>query len=60
MITSFPLWVIPLVITIISLFWAIYCVDDGGGFFSGLGNILALVPALFISMIAWIIYAVLK
>lgn len=61
-------WVIPTVITICGLVWAA-TLDDGGGMpdrlktfglFSGLGNLLALVPASVVSAIAWIIAAVLK
>ncbi len=52
-------WVIPTVITICGLVWAAM-LDDGGGMFSGLGNLLALVPVSVISAIAWIIAAILK
>lgn len=52
-------WVIPAVITICGLVWAA-TLDDGGGIFSGLGNLLALVPVSVISAIAWIIAAILK
>lgn len=60
MTISFPIWIIPLTITILSVAWAIFWVDGGNGYFSGLGNLLALIPALFVSMIAWIIYAIIK
>lgn len=52
-----PLWTVPTFTTIISIFWALYYVDKGKGYFSGLDNVLALIPAMFISLISWITYA---
>lgn len=52
-------WVIPTVITICGLVWAA-TLDDGGGMFSGLGNLIALVPVSVVSAISWIIAAILK
>jgi len=52
-----PLWVIPLLITIISFGYALFIHDDGGGYFSGIGNIVLMAPAGIISTIAWMIYA---
>jgi hypothetical protein len=57
---TFGSWWIPTIITFIGLFWAIYIVDDGGGYMSGISNIFALVPALFVSCIAWIIWGICK
>lgn len=57
---TFGAWWIPLLITIVAVGWAIFWVDDGGGWLSGLGNILALIPALFVSMVAWIVWGVVK
>lgn len=57
---NFPWWSIPTIITLAGIFWALYIVDDGGGFLSGLGNIFALIPVLVVSCIAWIIAGVLK
>jgi len=51
---------IPIAFTILPIFWAIFIVKDNGGFASGLGNVLALVPALFVSMLSWIVYACFK
>ena len=56
---SIPAWVIPVVITVISCGYAIFWHEDGGGFMSGIGNIILLVPALFISMLSWIIWGIL-
>ena len=52
-------WVIPSVITAVGIVWAA-TLDDGGGLFGGLGNLLALVPVSVVSAVAWIIGAVLK
>ena len=51
---------IPIFFTVAPIFWAIFLVDSGHGIGAGISNVLALVPALFISMLSWIIYAVLK
>ena len=53
-------WMMPTLITLALLFWAVFIVDGGSGMFSGLDNLIALAPACGISMIAWIIYAVFK
>ena len=53
-------WVIPTVISVVGLIWALWIVDDGGGMFSGLSNLFALVPVLAVSAIAWAIAAFLK
>lgn len=52
-------WWIPLAITIVAVLMALLH-DDGGGFMSGIGNMLLLIPALFVSLIAWIVAALLK
>jgi len=57
---AFAWWWIPAIITFLSIFWALFIVKDSPGLFSGIGNIFALVPALFVSMVAWIIAAILK
>jgi hypothetical protein len=53
-------WMIPTFITLVTIAYAYMKADDGGGMFSGLGNLLALIPALAISLVVWIIAAVLK
>ena len=55
-----PSWMIPLAITIASYFYALVVHKDEAGYFTGLGNLLMLVPASIISTIAWVIYALLK
>ena len=58
-ITFSIVWV-PIILTIVPIIWALFIVDGGGGQFSGLSNIIALIPALFISMLSWIIYSFFK
>jgi hypothetical protein len=53
-------WIIPTAITLIGLIWALFVVDDGPGYGSGIGNIFALVPALLVSCVAWIIWGICK
>lgn len=57
---SFAWWWIPTAITAVGLVWALFIVDDGGGMFSGMSNIFAMVPVLAISAIAWAIAGALK
>lgn len=57
---TFGSWMIPTAITAIGLIWAIFFIHDGPGYFSGLSNILALIPALFVSCIAWILWGIFK
>jgi len=57
---SFYSWMIPAAITAAGLFWAIYLIDDGPGYFSGISNLLALFPVSIVSTISWIIWAILK
>lgn len=58
-ITFSAVW-IPILFTVVPIFWAIFIVKDEGGMFSGIGNVFALIPALFISMLSWIIYSFFK
>ena len=54
-------WMIPALITIICFGYAIFIFDDGGSSIgAGIGNLFLLVPASFISMCAWIVYAIYK
>lgn len=53
-------WMIPAVITISTICYALFVHKDGPGYFSGLGNFILLVPAMFISMASWIVAAFLK
>lgn len=54
------LWMIPTAITVGSIVWALFWVDGGEGHLSGISNIFALVPALFASCIAWMLWGFLK
>lgn len=61
MTVTFAAWWIPTIITVVGLVWALFIYDDGSsGWLSGIGNIFMLIPVLVISMISWIIYAILK
>lgn len=51
-------WMIPTLITIVSLYWALCVVNGGDGLMSGLANLFALVPALGISLVSWIIFSI--
>lgn len=57
---TFAWWWIPAAITLVGLVWAIFVVDRGDGMFAGLNNMLALVPVLLVSAIAWAIAGALK
>jgi len=57
---TFAWWWIPTAITLGGLVWALFIVDDGGGMFSGISNLFALVPVLAISVIAWAVAGILK
>ena len=53
---------IPVVITIVSLIsaWNIGWKMTGGTYMQGIGVIFCLVPALFISMVSWIVWGIFK
>lgn len=51
-------WIIPLSITLASVVWALFYVENTDGM--GLVNLLALIPALSISLITWIIWGIFK
>ncbi len=53
-------WTIPSIITVAVIVWALFIYNDGGGWLSGIGNLFMLIPALLVSLIAWIIAAFLK
>jgi hypothetical protein len=53
-------WMLPTIITLVSFGYVLFIHDDGGGYLSGLGNLLLLVPVSFVSMVAWIIAAFCK
>lgn len=56
---TFAWWGIPTIITVASLLIAV-CWPEDGGYLSGIATLFYLILAMFISMLAWIIAAVLK
>ena len=60
MTITFGTWLIPTMITLLGLIWALFGVKDNGGYFSGLSNIIALVPVLALSCIVWILWGIFK
>lgn len=60
MTITFDAWIIPAVITVGGLIYALFVYDDGDWLGSGIGNALMLIPVLFISLISWVLYAVFK
>ena len=63
MTLSFPLWLIPTIITIICYGYVIFIYDNNkydSGYLRGINVLLMLIPASIISLISWIIYAIFK
>lgn len=56
---TYAWWWFPTAFTLAGLIWA-FSIDDGGGLFAGLGNLLALVPVFGLSLVVWIVAGVLK
>ena len=57
---SSMVWTIPTIITIASFGFAITYQSIHDCYFPNITNILLLIPAGFISLLAWIVYAVFK
>ena len=53
-------WVLPTIITLVLFIYALFIYNDGGGYLSGLGNLLLLIPASLISMVSWVIASFFK
>ena len=53
-------WAIPTLVTVATCGYALFIHEDGGGAFSGIGNLMLLVPALLVSTLAWAIAGALK
>lgn len=49
---------VPIGITIAALVWALIIDHQDGGYFAGAQALVRLIPALGISLVAWIAYAV--
>ena len=52
-------WWFPTAFTLAGLIWAC-SIDDDHGIFSGLFNLLALIPVFALSLVVWIVAGVLK
>lgn len=57
---SFSWWMIPTLVTVLSMLWALYWPADDSGLGGGIVRLFMLVPALAVSLIAWVIFAILK
>lgn len=53
-------WLVPTIITVISLAWALFWPADDGGYLGGIVRLFMLIPALCLIALAWIIGAALK
>jgi hypothetical protein len=53
-------WQIPTGVTILAMLWAFFWPADDDGFLGGITRLFMCVPALFVSLIAWVIAAVVK
>lgn len=53
-------WMIPTLITVLSVGYVLFVHKDTGSYFSGIGNIFMLIPALGISLLSWIVAAFMK
>lgn len=55
-------WMLPTAITLIAFATALFWPSDsgGGGWMPDLTPLLLMIPALFVSLVAWIVYAVMK
>lgn len=54
-------WMLPTAITLIAFATVfLWPSSGGGGWFPDLTPLLLMIPALFVSLVAWVVYAVLK
>jgi hypothetical protein len=50
---SFAWWHIPAVVTVLALLYVLYWPADDSGFMGGVTRLFMMVPALFVSLLAW-------
>jgi hypothetical protein len=53
-------WMIPAAVTVLALLWTFFWPADDSGFMGGIARMFMLVPALFVSLLAWAIAGALK
>lgn len=53
-------WALPLLVTLLSIGGILFVTRNDTGMFSAIGSLILMVPALFVSMVAWIIGAMFK
>ena len=53
-------WVIPTIITIVSLLWAFFWPIDNTGMHSGLTRLFMLIPALVVIALSWLAVSFIK
>ena len=53
-------WDIPATITLLAMLWAVFWPADDGGYLGGITKLFMLIPALFLSLLAWAIAGILK
>lgn len=53
-------WNIPAVITVLALLWAFFWPAEDGGYLGGIVRLFMVIPAMGVSLIAWVIAGALK
>ncbi|MDF0377667.1 hypothetical protein [Methylophilus sp. YYY-1] len=57
---TFAWWWIPTAITVIGMGWALWIIARADAGINGFFSLFALIPALFFSLLAWLIAAIFK
>lgn len=54
-------WMLPTLVTVAGLIWALFIYDDGAkSYGAGIGNLVMLIPVMAVSLVVWIIAAIVK
>ena len=56
MIVSIGMWIIPALVSVLSICWLIFKKPDGGNF-PAIGAMLDIITVLIINLVAWLIWA---